>query len=446
MDATTTSALPAQLLRTTLVNAPNNEVLLLAADQQSRANDFIVAVYAKFIAVDSNHSTLVPLSQPSGYKEYSLLDLLNFAYSSLYKDDTHHSDYLRETVALNQKISEYDRLHNTTHAPDTKPRSIEAISYIDRKDLKEFLTGTHETSATLLDASKKRAATQGLETDHLPKKSRFDYSYEKVTNDRKTIMSIRLANRDTTQKLFHKIRVLAEKTFQPQPPPSQDSKKPSATTAPNGAAASSVPAPSARTPSSARGSHRTESKSRQSSSTPSSSRPTKDIKPPIILVPAATVSMLSLYNAASFLQDANYKTVDEARAIQTQGKPQTVIVTRKNAPDGMPQRYQILDYADKFKDDEWNRVVAVFTDGKAWQFTNWKRGGKDFKEPVDIFQKYRGYALVYHNDNLTPPLANWNVKFLRVHRTSRHTDAHLLNEFWQDLERWIVVNRPGRFA
>ena len=180
-----TSTLPVQILRNTLVNPSNNEVHLVGFDQEKRVYDLVEAVFARFTMKDVNQVTIIPLSQPSGYKDYSLLDLINFAYSSLYKDDGHHSEYLRETVQLNQRISEYDRQHNHSvlsadGTTNTKPRNIEAISYIDRRDLSEYLKGTLETSVHLQNGLKKRAADEGLETESAPKRSRFDVSSSNV--------------------------------------------------------------------------------------------------------------------------------------------------------------------------------------------------------------------------------------------------------------------------
>lgn len=45
--------------------------------------------------------------------------------------------------------------------------------------------------------------------------------------------------------------------------------------------------------------------------------------------------------------------------------------------------YRIIDSASKLSKDDWDRVVAVFVQGPAWQFKGWPWNGN----PVDIFAK-----------------------------------------------------------
>jgi parafibromin len=45
--------------------------------------------------------------------------------------------------------------------------------------------------------------------------------------------------------------------------------------------------------------------------------------------------------------------------------------------------YQVIDNPQKLRSEDWDRVVAVFVMGSAWQFKGWPWGGN----PVEIFSK-----------------------------------------------------------
>ena len=45
--------------------------------------------------------------------------------------------------------------------------------------------------------------------------------------------------------------------------------------------------------------------------------------------------------------------------------------------------YRVIDNPQKLTQQDWNRVVAVFVMGPAWQFKGWPWDGN----PVEIFSK-----------------------------------------------------------
>lgn len=50
--------------------------------------------------------------------------------------------------------------------------------------------------------------------------------------------------------------------------------------------------------------------------------------------------------------------------------------------------------------------------------------------------------LKYQGVPLDMNVKNWNVKVLEVNRHQRHLDKTVVNEFWSELERTLLANRP----
>lgn len=150
---------------------------------------------------------------------------------------------------------------------------------------------------------------------------------------------------------------------------------------------------------------------------------------PIIIIPATTTSIINMYNAAAILQDLTY--VDG----QATGKPresETAILRKK--PDGSSAIYKIVDNPTKFDRDDWNRVVAVFVQGPAWQFKGWPWDGS----PVEIFSHIKGFHLKWDESKLDENVAKWNVHILELSRSRRHLDKANLLKFWSSLDAFMA--------
>ncbi|CAJ0596264.1 unnamed protein product [Cylicocyclus nassatus] len=104
---------------------------------------------------------------------------------------------------------------------------------------------------------------------------------------------------------------------------------------------------------------------------------------PIIIIPSAMTSLLTIFNAADIIQDMNFVTTEEKR--KEKG------MTRKS------QIYIQLDNPSKFTDAEWDRVVAVFITGQLWQFKPFKRWHSN---PVEIFAKIPAFHVHYDDLNV----------------------------------------------
>ncbi|KAK9288783.1 hypothetical protein L1049_017247 [Liquidambar formosana] len=103
---------------------------------------------------------------------------------------------------------------------------------------------------------------------------------------------------------------------------------------------------------------------------------------PIILVPSAFQTLITIYNVKEFLEDGVFIPTD-VKAKQMKGpKPDCVTVQKKFSRDRVVTAYEVRDKPSALKAEDWDRVVAVFVLGKEWQFKDWP-----FKDHVEIFNK-----------------------------------------------------------
>lgn len=159
------------------------------------------------------------------------------------------------------------------------------------------------------------------------------------------------------------------------------------------------------------------------------SRPTKRVSTvPIIIIPATTTSVINMYNAQAILQDLTYvdRTSNKARDSE--------LLIQRTKSDGTHVPYKILDNPLKLDADDWNRVVAVFVQGPAWQFKGWPWGGS----PVEIFSRIKGFHLKWDEAKLDDNVAKWNVHILELSRNKRHLDKANLLKFWSSLDNFMM--------
>lgn len=119
---------------------------------------------------------------------------------------------------------------------------------------------------------------------------------------------------------------------------------------------------------------------------------------PIILVPSASQTLITIYNVREFLEDGVFVPSEERmRAMKGSGKPECVTVQKKlirgdrAGAAGSAVAFEVRDKPASLKADDWARVVAVFVLGKEWQFKDWP-----FKDHVEIFNKGKGFLLFFY--------------------------------------------------
>nr|XP_014348157.1 PREDICTED: parafibromin-like [Latimeria chalumnae] len=102
--------------------------------------------------------------------------------------------------------------------------------------------------------------------------------------------------------------------------------------------------------------------------------------------------------------------------------------------------YRVVDQPLKLLPQDWDRVVAVFVQGPAWQFKGWPWLLPD-GSPVDIFAKIRAFHLKYDEVRLDPNVQKWDVTVLELSYHRRHLDRPVFLRFWETLDRYMVKHK-----
>eukprot|EP00697_Spironema_sp_BW2_P001021 gnl/Spiro4/11393_TR6014_c0_g1_i1.p1 gnl/Spiro4/11393_TR6014_c0_g1~~gnl/Spiro4/11393_TR6014_c0_g1_i1.p1 ORF type:complete len:763 (+),score=198.34 gnl/Spiro4/11393_TR6014_c0_g1_i1:76-2289(+) len=157
---------------------------------------------------------------------------------------------------------------------------------------------------------------------------------------------------------------------------------------------------------------------------------------PIIVVPAAHTAKLNMYNVEPFLTQALYVSPEERRQAGTKREPMIVIKKNHAKLNAKTTTYHIVDNTSKFTSAEWARTVAVIMHGPFWQFNDWP-----WKTPPEVFSHVRGFYFRY-DDEMVSPVRQWDVKTIMISKTKRHLDSPAVLEFWSELERYIITQRP----
>ncbi|CAL8108150.1 unnamed protein product [Calicophoron daubneyi] len=156
---------------------------------------------------------------------------------------------------------------------------------------------------------------------------------------------------------------------------------------------------------------------------------------PIIIIPAAPTSLITMYNAREILQELRFVPSQEKQAEGIR-RENEILIHRQKA-DGRSVPYRVVDQPIKLQPDEWNRVVAVFVQGQTWQFKGWPIGS----DPAVIFSMIKGFHLKYTNMPLDGNVAKWNVRVINLDQR-RHLDKANFQQIWDQLDKHIAKCKP----
>ena len=171
---------------------------------------------------------------------------------------------------------------------------------------------------------------------------------------------------------------------------------------------------------------------------------------PIIIVPAGYNSSLNMYNVKAFLERGEYKTWEEARQDLEQDskrKESLMSIWRsmgKKSPDQDDVEFVVTDVPPS-KKEEWKRVVAIFCNGKAWQFKDFpqsKSGAPNY--PTKIFSEMRGIYLRFSHQDVPDFVRKWDIEVLTLDRNNRYKDKGVAAQFWKFLDEFLAVSDRGR--
>ncbi|CAG9815814.1 unnamed protein product [Phaedon cochleariae] len=157
-------------------------------------------------------------------------------------------------------------------------------------------------------------------------------------------------------------------------------------------------------------------------------------KTPIIIIPAGTNSLISMYNVKDILQDLRFVTQEQKKAEGGKRDNEVLIQRQRN---GQTVPYRVVDNPAKLSPSDWDRVVAVWVMGPAWQFK-----GYPWETPVEIFDKIAAFHIKYDEMKMDPNVEKWAVTVIQLSRTKRHLDRAALMIFWEKLDRHIMSHKP----
>lgn len=167
---------------------------------------------------------------------------------------------------------------------------------------------------------------------------------------------------------------------------------------------------------------------------------------PIIIVPATNTSLITMLNAKDILQDLKFVPSNEKEKQGYQRGNETLQQRRKDhmQPGGTALSftvpYRVVDQPLKLTAQDWDRVVAVFVQGPAWQFKGWSWLLPD-GSPVDIFANIKAFHLKYEKVPLDPKVQKWDVTVLELSYHNRHSDKPVFLRFWENLDRYMVKHK-----
>merc|ERR1711973_722757 len=145
--------------------------------------------------------------------------------------------------------------------------------------------------------------------------------------------------------------------------------------------------------------------------------------------------MGTMFNAKEILQDLRFVSTDEMRR---SGKRENELLITRRKEGGLTVPYRVIDNPSKLTNAEWDRVVAVFVMGQAWQFKGWPHDGR----PVDILSRIAGFHLKMEETTLEKNIANWAVSVVQLSRNRRHLDRAAMLSFWEKLDKHIIKHKP----
>ncbi|CUS20219.1 LAQU0S01e01684g1_1 [Lachancea quebecensis] len=153
-------------------------------------------------------------------------------------------------------------------------------------------------------------------------------------------------------------------------------------------------------------------------------------KDPIILIPSAASSIFTTANIKQFLEDSVYVHPRDLPGPH----PDVTTAVKKLDRFAKPVKFLIANNTRLFtKPEYWDRVVAVFTTGHAWQFNNYQ-----WSNPSELFQRCKGYYFYFAGDVVPKHVEQWNVQRVELDKNKRFRDVEVLRYFWNTIERELV--------
>ncbi|GLI63558.1 hypothetical protein VaNZ11_006411 [Volvox africanus] len=163
---------------------------------------------------------------------------------------------------------------------------------------------------------------------------------------------------------------------------------------------------------------------------------------PIIIVPSGLTSMINMYNAKVFLEEGRFVPAAKAQAASGGAPKPTSLTFRRTASRGSPGvEYTLTDRPPAPGSPDWDRVVAVVVQGAKWQFKEWPHKGAKDGDLMEAFAKVCGFYFHFADEKVGPPVSEWNVRAVPLHRENRHKDMTAMLELYRHLDIFLQAKR-----
>ncbi|EKD15460.1 uncharacterized protein L3040_001831 [Drepanopeziza brunnea f. sp. 'multigermtubi'] len=160
---------------------------------------------------------------------------------------------------------------------------------------------------------------------------------------------------------------------------------------------------------------------------------------PIILLSPSASSLLRLSNIKAFLENGMYVPPDSTSASSSSSS--SLLHTMRVIPSidaTRPVRFILVDTPEQFKPEYWNRVVAVFTTGQAWQFKAYK-----WQNPTELFKHTMGVYVGWRGDQIPDTVKGWGRGVFQTQidkynvgerSAARFRDREVVEGIWKGIE------------
>ena len=158
---------------------------------------------------------------------------------------------------------------------------------------------------------------------------------------------------------------------------------------------------------------------------------------PIILLSPSASSLLRMSNVKAFLEGGRYGPPDH----NSTASMLHISRVMKDIDPTRPMRFILVEGPEQFKPEYWNRVVAVFTTGQAWQFKNyrWSNPGELFRHVLGVYLGWRGEQApesvrAYGHRVVACSVEKWREPGAPGAETSRWRDREVVEQIWKAIE------------
>ncbi|AMD19970.1 HCL181Cp [Eremothecium sinecaudum] len=306
------------------------------------------------------------------------------------------TDFKLEDKEIPLRVVVHCWLHKDSSASeylaDCQAKQLTNVSFLQRNDLVQWLSGQAQVSQYIAIDSDSKAAE--VAEERMPSKYAEDSGLQEILSHERVLMDHNSSLRGTKPRNFAYLIKEAELKMVHQ---LKNSRRPEANAgvskAPTGPKHAAV-------------------------------------NDPIILIPSAASSIFTIANIKQFLEESQYLHPKELPTVQND----LTTVVKKFDRISRPIKFLIVNNTRLFtKPEYWNRVVGIFTTGHEWQFNNYQ-----WSNPADLFQRCRGYYFHFAGDVIPKNVNQWNVQKIELDKSKRYKDVEVLRFFWDTMEKELL--------